>query len=314
MKRRTIAAAIGSISAVAMLTVCGVAWHMRMSESGHHASQAVPSSRNTEGADQGDLTRNVVPPSTNAFARNGAELISPSVLAGLNMGVDDSYPGDEWFHGANRGETVNPTDKNGQSPEPSDRQSGSGGESETRIRLDVPQSVQETGYWCVPAAVQMVLGYKGIDVSQSTLANEMGAKPATGTEYADLARVANKYLFGSEDANPRGSGYHVQTIAVGDTDPAVAHTFMERAKADLDDGYPVFAAVDTHTLYPTLGRANHMIVITGYDADASGVVTHWTYIDPWYRVQDETYGGLKIVTMTEMIAAIVSNEEPAYIW
>ncbi|NEG90281.1 C39 family peptidase [Bifidobacterium aerophilum] len=311
MRRRSIAATVGTISAIAMLTVCGVAWHARTGESVRHQSQPGSSSHNMIEPDHDDLDRGIVPRSTGRPIPNESELIDPSVLAGLNMGVDDSYPGDAWFREAGGGKTTETVDRNDQPSEPDDRPNVP---TATRVRLDVPQSVQETGYWCVPATLQMALRYKGIDVDQATLAAAMSTKPDTGTEYVDLARVANRYLFGVEDPNPNGAGYRVQTIAIGDTDPAVARTFMERAKTDLDDGYPVFAAIDVQSMYPSFGRFNHMIVITGYDADADGTVTHWTYRDPWYRVQDETYGGLKIVAASEMIDAIRSNEEPAYIW
>ncbi|KFI52276.1 C39 family peptidase [Bifidobacterium biavatii] len=160
----------------------------------------------------------------------------------------------------------------------------------------------------------MVLRYRGIDVSQSVLADDMNADPRTGTEYVDLARVVNRYLFGVDDANPNDAGYRVQTMEIGDTDPATARTFAERATADLDNGDPVFTAIDVHALYPAFSHANHMIVITGYDADANGTVTRWTYRDPWYRVQDETRDGLKTVTADALINAIISNEEPAYVW
>ncbi|MBW3079620.1 C39 family peptidase [Bifidobacterium simiiventris] len=312
MRRRELTVIIGSLFVVAVMAAGGAAWHAKMADTNHHAAQpGSPSSPQVTEPDHDDLDRAVVPPFADVPTENTAELLDPSVLAGLNMGVDDSYPGDAWFREASGEEgIVDASDETAQPPESDGRPSANA----TSVRLDVPQSVQETGYWCVPASVQMVLRYKGIDVSQSALASEMSAKPQTGTEYVDLARVVNKYLFGVGDANPIGAGYRVQTVEIGDTDPAVARTFAKRAKTDLDDGYPVFVAIDVHTLYPSFAHANHMIVITGYDADATGAVTHWTYRDPWYRVQGEAYAGLKIATAHEMVNAIVSNEEPAYIW
>lgn len=191
---------------------------------------------------------------------------------------------------------------------------GAGGDGAGGVRLDVPQSVQETGYWCVPAALQMVLRHHGIDVSQRVLAERMHTQPATGTEYVDLARTANAYLFGVDSAEPAGVGYRVQTVAVGDRSRTVADTFERRVRADLAAGDPVFVAIDVQALYPWLGRGNHMIVITGYDTDSSGAITRYRYLDPSFMVQDATYGGLKTATADELVNAIIVNEEPAYVW
>lgn len=233
-------------------------------------------------------------------------LSNPKELDGLNAGVDETYPGDDWFCEAAGGkaasmpECVDQTDRT---------------EAETGgVRLDVPQRVQETGYWCVPASLQMVLAYRGIDASQTTLAARMNTHPVTGTEYVDLARVANAYLFGEETATPNGAGYRVQTIAIGDTDPAVADKFEERVMEDLAADDPVFAAVDIHVLYPQFGHANHVVVIVGYDTDETGAITRYHILDPSYTVQDPTYGGHKVVDADTMMSAIVTNEEPAYVW
>ncbi|NMM95198.1 C39 family peptidase [Bifidobacterium oedipodis] len=182
------------------------------------------------------------------------------------------------------------------------------------VRLNVPTTLQEQGDWCVPAALQSVLTYKGIASDQATLAAAMNTQPVTGTEYVDLARVANAYLFGVESANPAGAGYHVQTIAIGDTSNETARTFAERVKADMATDDPVFAAVDVAALYPGFAHGNHIVVITGYNTDGNGNITHYRYVDSMRGVQDPTYAGLKIVTAETMMHAIVTNEEPAYVW
>ena len=182
------------------------------------------------------------------------------------------------------------------------------------VRLNVPTTLQERSDWCVPAALQSVLTYKGIASDQATLAAAMNTQPVTGTEYEDLARVANAYLFGVASANPAGAGYHVQTIAIGDTSDETARAFAERVKADMATDDPVFAAVDVAALYPGFGHGNHIVVITGYDTDSNGNITHYRYVDSMRGVQDPTYAGLKITTAEAMMHAIVTNEEPAYIW
>ncbi|NMM97877.1 C39 family peptidase [Bifidobacterium olomucense] len=262
-----------------------------------NADQSGQSQEITPGEDQSETKQAVPEPAT---------LHNPKELAGLNADVGESYPGDEWLCNA-AGEKAESL------PECADRRVQA--EPNTgRVMLDVPQRVQENGYWCVPGSLQMVLAYKGIDVGQTTLAERMNTKPVTGTEYVDLARVANAYLFGEETATPSGAGYRVQTIAIGDEDPAIAQTFAQRVKTDLADDYPVFAAVDVHVLYPWFDHGNHVVVVMGYDTDENGTITQYHILDPSYNMQDPVHAGHKVVNATTMMDAIVDNEEPAYVW
>lgn len=183
------------------------------------------------------------------------------------------------------------------------------------IQLTLVQSVQENNYFCVPACLQMVLRYKGIEKTQTELSKEMKTDPVTGTEYIDLARVANKYLFHNESIGPNDAGYHIQTLNRYDTDSNISLTFEKRVRLDISTNDPVFVAIDVHTLYPQLPSGNHMIIITGYATYSdSENIAYYYYIDPYYMVQDNTYGGLKTVTKEQLMKAIVVNEEPAYIW
>lgn len=300
--KRTRTAILASTTVLAVLLgTIALMWSMDriplFSAANSSGNQSVQSQEIAPGEDQSETKRTVPEP---------AVLHDPKELAGLNAGVDDTYPGDEWFCKAagEKGESLS---------ECADREVRT--ETNTgRVMLDVPQRVQETGYWCVPGALQMVLAYKGIDASQTTLAERMNTKPVTGTEYVDLARVANAYLFGEETATPSGAGYRVQTIAIGDRDPSVAQTFADRAKADLADDYPVFAAVDVHVLYPWFGHGNHVVVVMGYDTDETGTITQYHILDPSYNMQDPVHAGHKVVDANTMMSAIVDNEEPAYIW
>lgn len=184
-----------------------------------------------------------------------------------------------------------------------------------RVRLSLEQSVQENSYYCVPACLQMVLKYKGINKTQSELAKELKTDPVTGTEYLNLAEIANKYLFGHESVSDNEVGYHIQTITRYSEDENLSAVFEKRVREDISTNDPVFVAIDVNALYPELTSGNHMIVLTGY-ALYSGTdnIAYYYYIDPSYVVQDETYGGLKIVTKEELMNAIIVNDEPAYIW
>lgn len=187
--------------------------------------------------------------------------------------------------------------------------------SSTKIQLTLNQSVQENGYYCVPACLQMVLNYKNIEKSQSELAVELNTKQSTGTEYVDLARVANKYLFNNVNVGDNEPGYHVQTLNRYDRNPQIAIDFERRVRTDISTNDPVFVAIDVNALYPHLNSCNHMIVVTGYALEeGSDEIAFYYYIDPSSVVQDSVYGGLKKVTKDELINAIIVNEEPAYIY
>lgn len=162
----------------------------------------------------------------------------------------------------------------------------------------------------------MVLTYrKNVDVDQKILAKEMNTNPATGTEYVDLVRVANKYLFNKEAIGPNEPGYRIQTIARYDRNPKIATEFEQRVKQNISSGDPVLVGIDLKTLYPTLPTVNHWVVLIGYEEkEGTDIIEYFYYIDPYYVVQDKQFGGLKKVTKKELINAIVQNDEPAYLW
>ncbi|MDO4467081.1 MAG: C39 family peptidase [Bacillota bacterium] len=189
------------------------------------------------------------------------------------------------------------------------------GISLTSYRIPIQQSVQENGYYCVPACLQMVLRVHGIEVSQSQLAKEMNTSSVTGTEYVDLQRIVNKYCFGSENISDNQPGYHIQNLSIGDNSASTLKTLENRILMDMDSNDPVFIAVDRAYLYPKLSHGNHMIILVGYSVfTGTNTIANYYIIDPSYVVQDPAYGGLKNVTPEELLDAIAYNEEPAYIW
>ena len=264
------------------------------SDDGHDSNVSSPAEGETD--DKPDNGANSDASNAKSDATdNPQQLSDPRESSGLNESTDNSRPQ----------ATDEPQNEAG---------IGTNNSTATAVRLDVPTRTSESDYGCVPAALQSVLNYKGISVSQSQLATEMNTKPVTGTEYVDLAQVANKYLFGVEDPNPQGAGYHVQTIAIGDTSDATRQRFVERVKRDIASNDPVFVAIDAAALYPGVATGNHMVVVTGYDADEHGTITRYRYVESIPSLQDATYAGLRIATADEMMHAIVTNEEPAYIW
>lgn len=183
------------------------------------------------------------------------------------------------------------------------------------VRLSITQRVQETSYFCVPACTQMILHLFSINTTQTELAQQMKTDPITGTEYADLAITLNGYLFSKGLAADNEAGYHIQTMIPGDVSATTSALFEQRVREDIDTGYPVLTALNLNTLYPQLPVANHMLLITGYvlHKDYDHVAFYYG-VDPYTLVQEEPYGGLKIFTPQEVMDAMSTNEEPAYLW
>lgn len=195
---------------------------------------------------------------------------------------------------------------------PKEKEKSVESENPTLLALDIPQRIQETDYYCVPACIQMAFSYFNIPIEQKELADFMHTSSVTGTEYADMTAALNHYIFSPEST--RQGTYHVQTLALQDTNPQHKIVFEQRVKKDLEDGYPLFAAVNLHILYPNLPAANHMIIIKGMKLSAQGEPLSYTILDPYHKVQDPVYGGLKEFSADTLWKAIIANEEPAYLW
>lgn len=181
-------------------------------------------------------------------------------------------------------------------------------------QLSLQQSIQENGYYCGPASIQMILRYKGIEKSQQELAEELVTSSITGTEYADMARVLNAYIFDGEPIHDNDGGYRVQTLTLHDDIQTVTKTFEQRMRKNIDEQYPSLIAINLHSLYPNLPNANHVVVLMGYQTSDSDEITHFYILDPYDKVQDANYGGLKLFTSQEIIQAVLENDEPAYVW
>lgn len=209
------------------------------------------------------------------------------------------------------GDSYHTFDKNGRwvrsFPDPA-QTSDSANELKAKT-LDLSIRTQENGYYCGPAVLQAVLAYHGIDVSQNQLARELNTSSVTGTEYEDLARVANHYLYG-DDIGPMDPGYHVQTLRIGQMTAAQKKQLLTRIVTDLSTDDPVFVAVNVARLYPNRKDGNHFVVITGYsEFSAEKAQAKITYLDPsWIN------GGEHTVSFDDLVDAVIFNEEPAYVY
>lgn len=185
----------------------------------------------------------------------------------------------------------------------------------TNIMITIPQIQQEKNYYCACACVQMILKYHGIEMNQDDLAKEMHTHSITGSEYVDIQRVLNKYLFNKEVVQENEPGYHIQTLEMNNTNPQIAIDFERRVKNDLNTNDFVLAAIDLKTLYPTLSTANHLVIVTGYECYPNSTkIAYYYIVDPYYVVWDTSHKGLKKIDADTLIKAIIVNEEPAYIY
>ncbi|MBR2068067.1 MAG: C39 family peptidase, partial [Solobacterium sp.] len=183
-----------------------------------------------------------------------------------------------------------------------------------KVLLDVPQAVQENGYYCGPAILQMTLLWHGIDSNQDDLALKLNTSAITGTEYADMARALNSYLFGYDIPSTNEAGYRVQELTHGYISEEDMQLLCKRTMIDIDNGDPLPLAINLSSLYPEQPIANHFVLIVGYRTNEHGELTDFYIRDPYGKVQDATYQGLKIFTVSEIQEALKWNDEPAYIW
>ncbi|RMG58124.1 MAG: peptidase C39 [Deltaproteobacteria bacterium] len=121
---------------------------------------------------------------------------------------------------------------------------------ETR-RLDVPPLFQ-TAFGCGPAALTMVLKYRGIDVSLEKVTAEVFSPSLEGTLITDMRDFARRYFPASR----------IEKASLCDVFSRVA------------EGTPVILFVD---LGGDLFKRPHYLVVTGYDIPKGIVYVHNGY-------------------------------------
>ncbi len=134
-------------------------------------------------------------------------------------------------------------------------------------KITLPAQKQEYYYFCGPATAQMILGYKGINKSQSTLADSMGTSPSEGTYVYKMEEELNKYL---------GNKY-IYTMTS-------QSNFSSDLLYSIDNNYPMVA----HAYGETLGISGvegHFVALNGYSYSSSGLTgsSNVTYTDPYYN-------------------------------
>lgn len=195
-----------------------------------------------------------------------------------------------------------------QNAEPENAKTENSPVAEKQIRLNVPEAVQETGWWCGPASLQMVLFYHGLNYSQSELAEMLNTSSVTGTEYEDLARVATELIF-----TRTGKSGKYQEVIFTPADNDYREAFEQRVIDDLESGDPVFASINNAQMYHDVPDQVHQVVVYGIDMDAAGQIETYYYLDPSYtRTSD--YGQKYTASADEMWNAMLNNPEPGYVY
>lgn len=182
--------------------------------------------------------------------------------------------------------------------------------------LPVKTQAQQKWFWCAPTTVSMILASRGVNISQSQLASEMGTYEPFGTHNENAVRVLNRYLFGYETPKSGQSGYRLEKITSSSGEEL--GRFKERIVKNTKDGYPLYLTVDLAKLYP--GRSNpaeHNIVGAGYISTPDDKDVALIYIvDPYSKFHNSVNGGLKIFKPEEVLEAAISSAvtELHYAW
>jgi len=111
-------------------------------------------------------------------------------------------------------------------------------------RLSVPHRIQQADGYCLPACVEMVLAYWGIERNQQDLARQMGTIPNFGTPGSSVLRLSSKQI--------------QVDYSQGD---------LESIKHALANDIPPIALVWTGELLYWQYETAHAVAITGIEGD-----------------------------------------------
>lgn len=136
--------------------------------------------------------------------------------------------------------------------------------------LSVDYQVQETGYWCGPAATRIALSARVAPPSQAALAAELGTTEA-GTDWiGQVTGVLNAHV---------GTGWY-ETKEMPNDPPTQAQTDLlwRDVVLDIDNNYPIVANIvappgNQPPGYPPDQTIYHYFTVIGYDdADSSVLI------------------------------------------
>ncbi len=150
---------------------------------------------------------------------------------------------------------------------------------------DVPYHSQETGYWCGPAALEMLLDYWGPDISQTEIAQVANATSSVGAYNDDILRAAQFSSLSAAKQNPALRGYTSRSLGYGAAQAYWKNgsSLYSRRYSDLkelvSEDYPVLVL----TRYDNTGDSGHFRLVKGYNDSVGDFIVH----DPWYSAPYE---------------------------
>jgi len=133
--------------------------------------------------------------------------------------------------------------------------------------LNIEYQVQQTGYWCGPAATRVALSAWGVPPSQQALAQELGTT-TNGTDWiGQITEVLNEHL---------GAGTYATTEMPNDPPtPAERERLWNDIVRSIHGGYPVVANIVAPPSNHPPGYPNstifHYFAVAGYDSSARKV-------------------------------------------
>ncbi|MYW32881.1 C39 family peptidase, partial [Streptomyces sp. SID2119] len=130
--------------------------------------------------------------------------------------------------------------------------------------LEIGYQVQETGYWCGPAATRIALSARTAPPSQGELAAQLGTTEAGTDHIGQITRVLNARL---------GGGWY-ETKEMPDDPPTQGQRDLLWADIvfDIDRDYPLVANIvappgNQPPGYPPGQTIYHYFTVFGYDAE-----------------------------------------------
>ncbi|MFJ1784973.1 C39 family peptidase [Streptomyces anulatus] len=134
--------------------------------------------------------------------------------------------------------------------------------------LSVEYQVQETGWWCGPAATRIALSARVAAPSQATLAAELGTHQGGTDHISQVTTVLNSRI---------DAGQYV-TREMPDDPPTQAQVDLLWSDVvdDIDNNYPIVANIvappgNQPPGYPTDQTVYHYFAVIGYDTDHNTV-------------------------------------------
>lgn len=110
------------------------------------------------------------------------------------------------------------------------------------------------------------------------------------------------------------AGYRLATVTSSSSHSEDMKLFKQRLIQNIKDGYPMYYTIDNSKMYPNRSGEHNLIGVGYVTTPDNNDVAYIYYIDPSPNAQDDTYGGLKIVTSEKLLEAMVPCAEPNYAW